>query len=322
MTPAAQSGTAGRPVLLFVLGMNRSGTSALTRVLSLCGGALPARLVGAMPGNPSGHWEPRAANYLNEAILRRCGSTMFDPTLRLREEGAFDAEQKAAAIAEIGAFLATLPPQPLVVIKDPRITLLCDLWFEAARLAGFDIATVIAVRHPQEVTGSFAERAGDMPALASALWLKFNLVADQDTRAVPRVFVEYTNLLDNWGQEVERISRALGIDLSRRDEGAIDEFLKRDLHRQQYCGPVTEFFGTDWVSTVYATLRAAARDERWDQCVLDRVFEAYRASERDFRTVLGDFQRLAKLNRIFRPSIMKLNYKLLAMTGRRSGTWT
>jgi hypothetical protein len=37
---AKQSGTAARPVALFVLGFGRSGTSALTRVLSLCGAAL------------------------------------------------------------------------------------------------------------------------------------------------------------------------------------------------------------------------------------------------------------------------------------------
>ncbi len=49
---AGQTGTAARPVILFVLGMGRSGTSALTRVLSLCGGTLPAKLVGANAGNP------------------------------------------------------------------------------------------------------------------------------------------------------------------------------------------------------------------------------------------------------------------------------
>ena len=38
---------ATRPVALFVLGLGRSGTSALTRVLSLCGAALPAGLLGA-----------------------------------------------------------------------------------------------------------------------------------------------------------------------------------------------------------------------------------------------------------------------------------
>ena len=321
MTPAAQTPNAARPVALFVLGMNRSGTSALARVLSLCGGALPARLVGAMPDNPLGHWEPRAANYLNESILRRHGSTMFDPTLRLQDEGAFSAEEKDACIAEIRAFFTTLPAAPLVVIKDPRITVLSGVWFEAARLAGFDVVTVIAVRHPQEVAASVAESAGASPELSSALWLKFNLVAERDTRGVPRVFIEYSNLLDDWRREMKRISAALTIDLDTRDEDAIDEFLQQDLHRQRHCGPVTEPFGTDWISTVYDSLSAAARDESWDGSALDRVFQAYRASEDGFRTVFEDFARFQKLNRLIRPSIFKLIGEVLAMAHRRRGTW-
>lgn len=318
----SETGTAARPVILFVLGMNRSGTSALTRVLSLCGGMLPAGLVGAMPDNPLGHWEPRAANYLNEQILQRHNSTMFDPTLRLQEEGAFDAEQKAACIADIGAFLAALPAAPVVVIKDPRITVLSGLWFEAARLAGFDIMAAITVRHPQEVIASVAKRSPASPQLSGALWLKYNLLAEKHTRALPRVFVEYTNLLDDWRKEIKRISAALAIDLNTRDEGAIEEFLKTDLRRQRYDGPVTELFGSDWTSTVYEALCALARDESWDQSALDRVFEAYRASERDFRAVFDDFHRFRKVNRLYRPSILKLNYKLLALVNRRSGTWT
>jgi hypothetical protein len=321
VTPAAQTETAARPVALFVLGMNRSGTSALTRVLSLCGGALPAGLLGAMPDNPLGHWEPRAANYLNEAILHRNGSTMFDPTLRLQEEGAFDAREKAACIAEIGAFLTALPAAPLVVIKDPRITVLAGVWFEAARLAGFDIVTVIAVRHPQEVIASVAKRFPASPELSSALWLKANLLAERDTRGLPRVFVDYTNLLDDWRREIKRISVALPIDLNAPDEDAVEEFLKQDLHHQLQCGPVREPFGTDWISTVYDALCAAARDEHWDQSALDRVSEAYRVSEYGFRKVFEEFHRFRKINRLLRPSILKLIGEVVAMANRRSGTW-
>ena len=215
----------------------------------------------------------------------------YDPALRLQEEGAFDAEEKAACIAEIGAFLTTLPAAPLVVIKDPRITLLSGVWFEAARLAGFDVVTVIAVRHPQEVIASLAVCGRASPELSSALWLKYNLLAERDTRAVPRVFVEYANLLDDWRREIKRISAALAIDLNTEDEGAIEEFLKPDLRRQRHCGPVTEPFGTDWISTVYEALCAAARDEPWDGSALDRVFEAYRASEHGFRTVFENLHR-------------------------------
>jgi hypothetical protein len=312
VTAAAQRGTAAHPVALFVMGMSRSGTSALTRVLSLCGGTLPAVLFGANRANPLGHWEPRAALDLNEAILYRHGSNWFDPTLRLQEEGAFDAEEKAACIAKIRAFLTTLPAAPLVLIKEPRIAALSGVWFEAARLAGFDIAAVIAVRHPQEVIASLAARDRVSPELSSALWLKYNLLAERHTRALPRAFVEYTNLLDNWRREITRISAALAIDLNTRDEGAIEEFLKQDLRRQRHCGPVTEIFGTDWISAVYEALRAAARDEPSDGAALDRVFETYRASEHGFRAAFEDFhdhfnRALVRFHSVFvRPSVTKL----------------
>jgi hypothetical protein len=305
--PAAQTGTAARPVALFVMGVGRSGTSPLTRVLSLCGGALPAGLLGAAAGNPLGHWEPLKAIDLNQAILRRHGSSVYDPSLRLQEEGAFDAEENAACIAKIGAFLTTLPAAPLVVIKEPRITALSGVWFEAARRAGFDIATVIAMRHPQEVIASLAARDEASPELASALWLKYNLLAERHTRALPRVCVEYANLLDDWGWEITRISAALAIDLNTRDEGAIEEFLKPDLRHQRHCGPVTDLFGTDWMSTVYEALRAAARDEPSDGSALDHVFEAYRASEHDFRTAFEDFRDHFNFNSVLRrPFIAKL----------------
>jgi hypothetical protein len=317
---AAHTRNTARPVALFVMGVSRSGTSALTRVLSLCGGVLPAALVGANSGNPLGHWEPRAALYLNETILYRHGSSWFDPTLRLQGEDAFDANENAASIAKIGAYLKSLPTAPLLVIKEPRITALSGVWFEAVRLAGLDVAAVIAVRHPQEVIASLAARFRTSPELSSALWLKYNLLAERHTRALPRVFVEYANLLDDWRLEITRISEALAIDLNTRDEGAIEGFLRQDLHRQRHCGPVTECFGTDWSSAVYDALRAAARDEPWEESALDRVFEAYRACDHGFRTALEDFRGHFN-SRLVRPSFQKLFGEFIAMLHRRSGTW-
>jgi hypothetical protein len=325
---AARTGTSVRPVALFVLGLGRSGTSALTRVLSLCGARLPAGLLGATAGNPRGCWEPRAAVYLNETILRRHGSSAYDLTPSLQENGACDAEQNAACIARVRAFLTTLPAAPLVVIKEPKITAVSWMWFEAARQAGFDVAAVVALRHPQEVTASFESRTSRQhyvhvsPELASAWWLKYTLLAERGTRGMPRVFVEYANLLEDWRREVKRVSAALAIDLDTRDEeGTVEEFLSPDLRHHRHCGPVTEPFGTDWVSVVYQALGAAARDGPWDQAALDRVFEAYRASEHGFRTALQDSHRYRRLNRLMRPFIVKLALEVLAIAHRRRGTW-
>ncbi|MGE2727296.1 sulfotransferase family protein [Mycolicibacterium pulveris] len=312
---------------MFIIGFGRSGTSALTRVLSLCGAALPKGLLGATGSNPRGYWEPRAAIHLNEEILRRQGSDGYDVSLRSPGERILDADAEAACIAKIRAYLTTLPAAPLVVLKEPKMTALTDLWFEAARQAGFDVAVVIAIRHPAEVIASIGKRAGrqlyvsSSPELVSASWLRYTLLAERGSRGMPRVFVEYSNLLENWRREVKRISTALAIDLDACDEQTIDEFLTSDLRHHRHGGPVAEPFGTDWASVVYETLSAASRDEPWDEAELDRVFEAYRVSERGFRAVFTDVRRYHNLTRLMPLPLVKLGLSGLALVHRRRGTW-
>ena len=175
-----------QPVLLFVFGMGRSGSSALTRVLSLCGGALPDALVGATEGNPLGHWEPQRALDINDAFLGQHGATWFDPTLRLEAEVSVDSSLRSAYLEQITAFLRALPAAPLQLVKEPRITALSMFWFEAAIRLGYSIRMVIPVRHPQEVVASLATRDGATPELASALWLKYNLLAERHSREFAR----------------------------------------------------------------------------------------------------------------------------------------
>ncbi|OBI76393.1 sulfotransferase family protein [Mycobacterium sp. E740] len=327
MEELALTRTEARPVVLFVLGQGRSGTSALARVLSLCGAALPAEVRQADAHNPRGYWEPRATLVLNETILRRHGSAGFDPSLRLLEDGAFEPDEKAAWTAKIGDFLSGLPQAPLVVIKDTHVTALSDLWFEAADSAGLDVVAVIAVRHPQEVIASLAAAGPTTPELSSALWLKNTLLAERYTRGMPRVFVDYANLLDDWRREVSRISRAVAIDLHARDEAEVDEFLAPSLRRQRCSGPVSERFGTDWMSAVYEAMRAAACDDPWDSSVLDRVFEAYQVSEHDFRTAFDNSRELWALGAdraysnslLYRLSVLKMIRAPRAMVNRRRG---
>jgi len=81
---------------------------------------------------------------------------------------------------------------------------------------------------------------------------------------------------------------------------------------------VTEPFGTDWISTVYDALCAAARDEPCDESALDRVFEAYRASEYGFRTAFEGYRRMRKYV-LLRPSVISLIQEVLALAHRRKG---
>lgn len=315
--PRGGSPPSESPILVLVLGMARSGTSALARALSLCGGAMPATLLGADEGNPKGHWEPLNALHLNEEFLTRHGSTWFDPTLRLQNELVVGRAEQDAYLDRIKAFLQELPPAPVHIIKEPRITALCDFWFDAARQTGFSLAAAVAVRHPQEVSASLAARYRMSSELATALWLKYNLLAERHSRGLPRVFIEYSNLLRDWRVEVSRIEAALSIDLSVRDEAAIDDFLSPDLRRQRHGTGISDVFGEQWISRAYAALSAAARGEPPDTNALDAIFDSYRACERALRVSLDEFQtRFAPAAATARPVVTRVIDRLRAAARR------
>jgi len=276
--------------LIIIFGMGRSGTSALTRVLSLCGACLPEKLLAPNEANPKGYWEPLEALTVNDAFLFRCGVTWFDPTLRLQGELIVDYQERELYTEQIRAFLQACPDEPLLVIKEPRVVAVSDFWFEAARRAGLGVKIIIPVRHPEEVAASLATRDGLSFELSTVLWLKYNLLAERQSRRLPRVFVEYSELLNDWRRQIARISEALSIDLSRSDEAAIDAFLSDDLHRHKHVAPPADLFGQTWTARVYSSFCSASRGSALDFHLLDEIFWAFGACERTFRIALDEYR--------------------------------
>ncbi|HEX3993406.1 MAG TPA: hypothetical protein VHX39_19705, partial [Acetobacteraceae bacterium] len=67
-----------RPIGIVVLGMHRSGTSALTRIINLAGADLPTELLGATSDNPTGHWESEQVHDLHNAFMSDIGGRWDD----------------------------------------------------------------------------------------------------------------------------------------------------------------------------------------------------------------------------------------------------
>jgi len=274
--------------LIFILGMGRSGTSALARVLSLCGCVLPAALKDPNVANPRGFWEPVDALKLNDEFLFRHQANFFDPTLRLQGELTFTPHETERYVARIGGFLRHCPQADApLVIKDPRITGLFDFWLAAARLAGFSVRVIVAIRNPSEVVASLSALIEAPVELWQSSWLKYNLLAELHSRQLPRVFVEYASLLDDWRGQVARITRELALG-GMIWEGAaeIDAFLTRELHTKRCQGAIAEPFGYPWLSDTYSILTQGANDQPLDVAKLDEILRVYRACERAFRTSL------------------------------------
>ena len=281
--------------VIFILGVARSGTSALARVLSLCGCTLPDGLKEGNEGNPRGFWEPLEAARFNDEFLLRHAATYSDPTLRLQGELLFTQQESQSYIAQIRAFLARCPRGAPLLIKDLRIAALSDFWLQAAQAEGFRVKVVIPVRHPMEVAASLGDRAARarIPAsleLRLAMWLKYNLLSELCSRQVPRVFIEHFSLLADWRSQVARISRALDLDLVTDSSAEVDAFLTPSLHRQRSRGSIVEVFGYPWVSDTYAILAEATQDRPLEVARLDEILRVYRACERAFRISLDDWR--------------------------------
>src|SRR5262245_27369987 len=62
-----------QPRTIVVLGMHRSGTSWLARVVNLCGASLGGAVAGPNPWNQTGHWESFEGLAINDLILSLSG---------------------------------------------------------------------------------------------------------------------------------------------------------------------------------------------------------------------------------------------------------
>lgn len=249
---------------ILVLGMHRSGTSAVTRVLNLLGAALPKNLHPAGRGNEAGHWEPDRLIGLHDRMLREAGS-------RWDDWRAFDpAELEPARLDFFRVELARLVEEeygeaPLFVLKDPRICRFVPLYEEIFAGAGITPRFIQIVRNPLDVAASLGERNEMTVGFAELMWLRHVLEAERAMRGKVRAFVSYDTLFDDWRTEVEHWSFALGIAWPRHLNAVAEEiqaFVSRDhRHHEHTLSDLDAAAGTPaWIREAYTALLSLAAE--------------------------------------------------------------
>ncbi len=196
-----------RQPMLFILGMHRSGTSAVTRMINLLGGDLGSELLHAEAGiNDRGFWENAELVERNQALMQKLHSSWYDiadyPPAWWQEESCQQASDWLRH---------TFRDAPLAVLKDPRLCRLLPLWREAAVEAGRDPRCLLVVRSPAEVRRSLCRRDPFTPFTADLLWLRYLLDAEQHSRGLPRALLHYQQVLEALHPTIERIGRQLGL---------------------------------------------------------------------------------------------------------------
>lgn len=199
-----------RGTVILVLGMHRSGTSAITRVLNLLGVPLGHDLLPPQDDNDKGFWEHARAMAINERLLGALDRNWHD----IREMPAGWMEHPAALEAreEISGLLhGELAPNGLWAVKDPRICRLAPLWLSVLEQEGVKAKAIVMVRDPREVALSLQKRDSWTLAHSYLMWVQHFVEALEATRDVPRAMVTYDGLLTDWRETVQRLATGLDV---------------------------------------------------------------------------------------------------------------
>jgi hypothetical protein len=200
----------GRRALL-VVGMHRSGTSAVTRVLGYLGAGLPATLLPPSEFNEPGYWESSVLMALHDELLASCNSA-WDDFSALEDDWYGTETESDFRRRFIEALESEFGEEDLFVLKDPRIVRFIPFWQRLLKEIEVKPLFVVPYRDPFAVAASLENRGTLAVSHALLLWLRHVVEAEVGTRGQRRTIVSYDRLLDDWREQAETAARDLGLD--------------------------------------------------------------------------------------------------------------
>lgn len=216
-----------------VLGMHRSGTSLLARLLNMMGAYFAPEGVGtgANQENPKGFWERKDIRSLNDFVLNsvncdwdRVAGFHLD---KLSQDTLEVFNAKASRI------VLNMDAHRPWMIKEPRLCLLFPLWRELLEMP----VCVHVYRHPIEVARSLQKRNNIPLPAGLALWEKYNVDAINSMAGLPSISISHKELMRDPVSAVSGLHEnlvELGVQsLHLPSDSEIKAFIDPDLHRER-----------------------------------------------------------------------------------------
>ena len=217
---------------LIILGMHRSGTSALGGVLEELGIRMGKVMLKPTVDNPKGYFEnKRVADFNDNRIFPLLQSTWYD--IAALPEGWHTADAILPLYEEAKQIIGEdYAGMEIFGIKDPRICILFPFWERVLNELEIAIKIILPYRSPLEVHHSMHKRNDFSMEKSLMLWTKHVLFAEYYSRNHPRVFTTYDTLLHDTKSLLSRVSDTLGIvypnPIETRQE-ALNAFLEKGL---------------------------------------------------------------------------------------------
>jgi len=218
---------------IIILGMHRSGTSLLTRLVTMMGAYFGSEELhtGANRENPKGFWERRDIRELNDLLLTSAGADWdrvagFTAEAVLAGDRAVFRERAKNIIAELDAHTPW-------VIKEPRLCVLFSIWRELLAAP----VCVLMWRNPLEVALSLKSRNAIPLQFGLALWEYYTLASIRASSGLPRILLSYAELMAEPDRTVETLAdffKNSGI-VGLRSPGIndIEQFVDKSLYRER-----------------------------------------------------------------------------------------
>jgi len=248
-----------RDDVICIVGMHRSGTSMVARLLNLCGLYLGPEelLLGPNRGNPQGHFEHMGFLEIDEALMRHFGGGLYN--LPPVESGWENDPSIEALRRKAQALIGTFADHAPWGWKEPRTTLLLPFWKKLIP----NIRFVVCVRSPLEVANSLNKREA-MPIQEGAfLWNLYMQSAVRNTVGSLRMMTFYEDFFYEPMVEMERLLEFCGLE-TPADSKRFLHVVSGDLRRN--VSNITDLFEEKTIpleyKLFYLALRAVSLRER------------------------------------------------------------
>jgi lipopolysaccharide biosynthesis protein/glycosyltransferase involved in cell wall biosynthesis len=223
--------------LIVVLGMHRSGTSAITRALKVMGVSLGDSLMSAVSGdNEKGYWEDLDINKLNIELLQFL-SHDWHTLAPITHDELKSKKLSVFSIRAIELLREKMKSVGTFAMKDPRTARLLPFWQAIFAHLEYEVSYIITIRNPLSIVKSLNTRSQFAGEKSYYLWLEHVVPSIQETAGKRRVVVDYDRLMDMPSVEVSRIAISLGFDGKINSDELHEyetEFIEAKLRHTRY----------------------------------------------------------------------------------------
>jgi hypothetical protein len=248
---------------VFVLGMHRSGTSAVTRLVSLLGPTTPPDedLVQPTEKNPKGYWESETLVAFNERLLRALDCDMGCP---IALEPGWERDARLDPLrGEARRVVDEVYPTPPWVWKDPRLCLTLAFWRSVLDVRP---AVILVNRNPLETAASALKvRSEQGKVYALALWERYLREALVQIEGAPVLVTSYADALTDplaWCERARAFLDGAGVEVRAPREAAVVAFIDTGLRHAEFTRADVD--GDPEVSAAQRALYAALEELEGD----------------------------------------------------------